>query len=190
MITATRFRFARVKVHPKLDLSGWYLVLDDYESLMEMHRSACGSLFMKFHRDPHLFDQKTWRPVSDQAQFYNPVKLGAGWLNSAQMGMLRHGVIYMNRQHGMLYGDNVEIIENRESEKLVFPDNDDHKDGVRIVVSKWGNGQHYYLNANQTIAFSQPKFDTAEEALAEARVYAFEANIKIDETRHYSRDGD
>lgn len=192
MSTATSlFRFVLVKVHPKLDLTGWYLVIDDLDWMMEMHRSAAQSMFLKFGLNPHLCDPKTGRPVSDLGHFFNPVKMSAGWLGTAHHALLEHGVIYMNGNHGLLYGENVEILEERLMDEIHFPKEEKHKEGVWITIARWGDGEHYYLSCSTGApVFSKNKFDTAEEALAEAKRHAFDANIKFGSTYPYSRDGD
>lgn len=194
MISTPVYRFARIKVHPKLDLSGWYLVIEkaNIDLMFDMHRSAACSTFMRFHRDPHLYNQKTWQPVSDHAEFFNPVKLSAGWLSSIERAMRDFGVAYMNRNHGLLYGT-VQVLETRDLDKLEFPKDEDeqHKDGVTITISRWGCGTHYYLSGNKQQVFSQPKFDTYDEAMVEARKHAFEKNITFKPTEFmYAREGD
>lgn len=190
--TATTYRFARVKCHAHIEISSWYLVIkrEDLELFMDMHKSATQSAFMRYHRDPHLFDQKTWQPLNAIADILNPVRMGAGWLKTAMKGLSNHGVIYMNCAHGLLFGEFIEVLEEMEREKLAFPVEDEHKEGVKITVCRWGDGQHYYLKASNNQVFSQPKFNTAQEAMDEARWYAFEKNIRMSDEYVYSRQGD
>jgi len=186
------YNFARIKTHPKLDLSGWYLVIrkEDVGLTMEMHKSAATTMFLKFFRDPHLFDQKG-APRNENGTLFNPIKLAAGWIESALKGLARHGVIYMNHCHGMLFSESVDVLETRHSETRVFPKGDDHKEGVKITVSRWAAGEHYYLSASNNRIFSKPKYDTYEEAMAEARLYAFAGNISFKPADHlYTREGD
>lgn len=187
------YHFARIKVHPKLDLTAWYLVIrkEAVNLTMDMHKSAATSMFLRFFRDPHLFDQKTWKAKNAYGEFFNPVKLSAGWLQTALNGLSQFGVVYMGTAHGLLFGERVEIVEERTSEKLEFPKGDEHKEGVKITISRWAAGEHYYLNASNNQVFAQPKFDTYEEALAEARKHAFEGNIAFKPGDYqYKNEGD
>jgi hypothetical protein len=173
------YTFARIKVHPKLDLTAWYLVItrEMVDLTMDMHKSAAISMFLKFHRDPHLFDQKTWQPTSDHSQFFNPVKLSAGWLQTAMKGLGQFGTIYMGTAHGLLFGEKVDVLETREGQSFDDWPKDDPKDGVTITITSWRGGDHFYLSASNNQVFAKPKFDTLDEAMAEARKYAFEKNI-------------
>lgn len=186
------YHFVKLKCHPKIpDLFGWYLAITqpEIDLFMKCHRSAVGTLFMKFHNDPHLFDQKTFRATSEHSHFFNPVKLGAGWLMTAQKAIFEHGIVYMNKCHGLTFGK-VEIVEELVLNELRFPLNDEEKKDTIITVSRWGSGTHYYLRANNGQVFSQPKFDTMDEALVEARKFALEKNIRVKENFSYARDGD
>lgn len=187
------YTFARIKVHPKLDLTAWYLVIrrEMVDLTMDMHRSASISMFLKFHRDPHLFNQKTWQPVSDQAQFFNPVKLASGWLQTAMKGLGQFGVVYMGTAHGLIFGEKVDIVETREGQSFDDWPKDDPRDDVKITISIWAGGEHYYLSASNNQVFAQPKFDTYGEALAEARKYAHPHNIELSRGGYiYKTEGD
>lgn len=179
--TNMTYVFAKIKVHPKLDLTAWYLVLRRgmMDKVMDLHRSAAIAMFLKFHHNPHLYNQKTWEPLNAESEFYNPVKLSAGWLQTAMNGLKQFGVIYIGTAHGVLFGENIEVLEERASEKFEWPT--DSKEGVTITVSSWPDGKHYYLTASNNQVFSKPKFDTLSQAMCEARKYAFENNIRVKE---------
>src|SRR4051812_36466060 len=101
------YTFVRIKVHPKLDLTGWYLTIpaSAIDLTMDMHKSAAISMFHRFFLNPHVFDQKTLEPKHEGYEHYHPVKLASGWIQSALRGLAAHGVIYMNCAHGMLFGE-------------------------------------------------------------------------------------
>lgn len=189
MIATTDYKFVCVKVHPACDTTSWYLVVDDYDMLTKLHQSASVMLFQKFGQDPHLFD-KGMAPRTDGSVLYNPIKLGAGWLTSAIKGLTEYGKIYVNRNHGMLFGNSIDVLEEKTSEKLHFPVEETHKEGVRIKISRYADGSHYYLNSNIGTVFSKHKFNTSGEAYEEAKRHAFESNITHSDNRPYSRDGD
>lgn len=191
-VVSATYRFALLKVHPRLELTGWYLVVNDMDTVMEIHRSAAQSMFLKFGRDPHLYNQQTGAPVCrHRADLFNPVKLSAGWLTTAEKAMSQYGVIYVNYNHGIFFGKNVEILEERESNELRFPIEESQKDGVWITISRFGGGNHYYLRASAGApVFSQPKFNTEEEARTEALRHAHSAHIRVESARPYFRDGD
>lgn len=186
------YEFHRVRCHPKLDLSGWYLVIthDAQDLLEQVHRSVAQGMFMRFHTDPHLYNQKTWKPT-EWGQFYNPVRLAAGWIQSALDGLYKHGMIYVNNCGGLMFGESHEVFETCIRDVLKFPDAADHKDGVKITISRYGGCPHYYLRSNKTMLFSQDKFDTFDAAMFEAKQYAFENNIEYSESEFvYGREGD
>lgn len=185
------YTFVRIKILP--NLSGWYLAIRsaDIDLTMDMHKSAAISMFNRFFLNPHVFDQKTLEPKHEGYEHYHPVKLAAGWLNTALKGLMAHGVIYMNTAHGLLFGDAVEILETLESEKLEYPAAD-NKDEVKITITSWERGQHFYLVASNNQVFSRPKFDTLDEAQTEAKKYAHEKNIafKPGDGHFYKTEGD
>lgn len=173
------YKFTRLKLHPKVELSDWLLEINNLDRFMDMHQSATLATFKRFGLNPHLADKPE----------YNPIKLASGWATTAMKGLTDHGVVYMNRNHGLFFGK-IEILEERTSEKFEFPDGDNHKEGVRITISRYGGCQHYYLNSNVNRAFSQPKFNTPEEAIAEAKQHAFANNIEFSADYAYAKDGD
>ncbi len=187
------YTFVRIKVHPKCDLTGWYLAIRsaDIDLTMDMHKSAAISMFHKFFLNPHVFDPKTLEPKYEGYEHYHPVKLAAGWLNTALKGLMAHGVIYMNTAHGLLFGETVEILDTRESEKLEYPAADNNDD-VKITITSWERGQHFYLVASSNQVFSRHKFDTLDEAMTEAKRYAHEKNItyKLGDGHFYKTEGD
>lgn len=187
------YEFHRVRCHPKLDLSGWYLLVkhDDHELFEQVHRSVAQGMFWKFHTDPHLYNQKNWKPT-EWGQFYNPVKLAAGWVQTALDGCYKFGMIYVNSNGGIMCGKEHEVFETCIRDVLRFPDADNHKEGVTITISKWGAGNHYYLRSNKALLFSQEKYDSYDLAHFEAKQHAFENNISFAEADKYvyARQGD
>ncbi len=189
--TETEYNFVRIKVHPRLDLTAWYLAIKraDLDLFFEMHRRSAQSMFMRFHHDPHLYNQKTWEPLNEIAQILNPVRLSAGWLATAEKALLEFGVIYMNRAYGLLFGPNEVVVETLILPTLEFPIDDNSKDGVQITISLWGCGQHYYLSSNQNHVFPRDKYDTYAQAMSEAGKHAYVTNINFRIEDSY-REGD
>lgn len=193
--TATKYRFVRIQCHPKIPhLFAWYLAIGphDIELFFDTHKRVAQGQFMRFHRDPHFYDQKTWRPVNEIAEVvYNPIKLSAGWLQTAELAIQRHGTIYVNEAGGMCFGT-VEIVDQIESEKLEFPS--PPSDDLKIVISRWGNGLHFYVSSpDRPIICSQDKYDTVEEAWIEATRHGRPENITVRDGGiefTYTREGD
>jgi hypothetical protein len=186
------YTFVRLKVHPKLDLTDWYLAIpaSAFDLTMAMHKSVAASMFNRFFLNPHVFDQTTAEPKYEGYEAYHPLKLAAGWLTTAFKGLGKFGVIYMNSAHGLWFGENVEIVETMESEKLAFPKSSIH-DAMKITISKWALAEHYYLSASNNQVFSHPKFNTYEEAITEARKFAHDENITFfDGGKVFQREGD
>lgn len=184
------YTFARIKAHPYSDESGWCLQItkEAVHLTQAMHKRVATALFLKFFKDPHLFEDG--KPRREDSPFYHPIKLAAGWLDTAMRGLREHGVIYVNRATGMVFGDSVQVLELRQSEKLEFPVGENHKEGVTIRMTRWGAGTHYYLTASNNQIFSKPKFDSYEEAMVEARKYAFERNIQFNDVYENYHEGD
>lgn len=184
------YTFARIKSHPQGE-SGWCLAIPRgaFDLTTAMHKRVTTAMALKFFKDPHLFDNG--KPRREDSPFYHPIKLAAGWLNTALRGLAAYEVIYMNRATGLVFGEYIEVLEERQSEKLEFPAAENEKEGVKVTISSWERGKHYYLSASNNQVFSQDKYDTYDAALAEARRHAFENNIvyRLGD-QHFQRDGD
>jgi hypothetical protein len=183
------YTFALIKAHPQGE-SGWCLVIprDAFDLSMEMHGRVIKQMALKFFKDPHLFNDG--EPRREDSPFYHPIKLAAGWMNTCLRGLTEYGTVYMNRATGLVFGDGITVLETRESDALEFPTSDT-KDGVKITISMWGGGEHYYLSASNNQVFAQPKYDHYDEALAEARKYAHPYNIEVSRGGYmYKTEGD
>lgn len=184
-----KYQFIRMAVTEHS--SGWYLVVDNLEVIMDLQKSVGISMFMKYGKDPHYFNQKTGEALNAYSYFCSPVKLAGNWSENILKRFFEFGKVYVNRNHGMIFGDqNHTILDEINKDKLIFPSDDEHKKGIKIKICKYGDGVHYYLSANQTRIWSQPKFNDANEALAEARQHAFEKNISFSDRYVYSKIGD
>jgi hypothetical protein len=183
------YTFALIKAHPQGE-AGWCLAIpkDAFELSMEMHGRVIKQMALKFFKDPHLFNDG--EPRREDSPFYHPIKLAAGWMNTCLRGLTEYGIVYMNRATGLVFGDAITVLETRESATLEFPKSD-NKDGVKITISRWAAGLHYYLSANTNQVFKELKFDSYDEAMAEARKYAHDDSISFKPGDHiYAREGD
>lgn len=184
------YTFARVQCHPKIpNLSAWYLVVRaaDKNLLNRLHESVTRTSFTRILNNPHM--QTDMARYSPLANLYNPIRQGAGWLNTAITGLFQFGAIYVNQNHGMMFGEQI-ILEERVSSDLKYPDEEAHKEGIKIKVHRWAMAKHYYLSSSDNRIFSQPKYNTLEAAMNEARRHAFEANILVSDELAYGKAGD
>lgn len=181
------YTFTRIKAHRKCDITGWYLKISDYDLLLKINGHAARALFLKFGKDPHLFD-KNGIPKTTSSLMLDPIALASKWLSSATNGLNNFGVIYVNRNNGIVCGDHLEIIEQFVGDKIEFPACE--KDDVRIVISKWGGCKHFYLSSDKISIFSGEKYNTFDDVMTEALKYAHPFNITQNKDFKYSTDGD
>lgn len=172
-----------VKIQQAKHVWGWYLVIptNDTDLMMRFHKSLCSGLFMRMGENPHLKDDP----------FRNPIVMGAGWLNTFNKHMLEgKAELYVNRNGGMCCAP-VNIIDEAERDSIYFPPEMEQYQKNTVEIKKWYGGNHYYLCSPTKLVFSQEKYDTLDEALAEARLHAPEENTKvIDANFMYTKDGD
>jgi hypothetical protein len=168
-----------VKIQQAKHVWGWYLVIptNDTDLMMRFHKSLCSGLFMRMQKDPH--------------KDVDAVGLGAAWLGTFNKQMLNVAKeLYVNRNGGMCCAP-VEIIDEVERDSIYFPPEMEQYQKNTVEVKKWYGGTHYYLCSPTKLVFSQEKYDTLDEALAEARLHAPDENVKvIDANFQYMKDGD
>jgi hypothetical protein len=171
------YTFVKIQTHPKCaDLFGWYLKVTagNADLLWDAWQAAVHKLFWRFGTDPHLRDATKY-----PAHIYSIPRMGEGWMNSAQRALEQFGAIYVNPNGGMIYGNDVLIRQTIESEKCSYPSNE----AVKIVIQRWSKGQHHYLTSESQLTFPKDKYDTYDEAYADARTFAEPENI-TSKTRH------
>jgi len=159
---------------------GWWLLIETQTQFAAVHQSVTSGLFLKFLENPHF--EKAYPGQS-------AVTLAQKWLTTAEMIFNRKVGLVVNRAGGMMnWSKHLDVIETRECEGLRFPANDIEK--RKITVSRWFGGEHFYLQCDHQVVFSQPKFDLLDDAMREARAYALEENITVADAKFiYTSEG-
>lgn len=153
-------RFVRCQTHPACpDIVGWYLVLEpnDLMTIMDVHRGVAGLYFNRYNMDPHLREPAL-------ASHYNPVRLATLWLETVEK-LLQEGPIVVNSSGGCLLLDEVKVVAEQQSDKLVWPNY--YEDEI-ITISRWEFGHHYWLASNKHRVFVPSKYKTYQKAHAAA----------------------
>ncbi|MHC4298027.1 MAG: hypothetical protein ACYS7Y_12050 [Planctomycetota bacterium] len=133
--------------------------------MMDVHKGVSCLYFHKFGMNPHIME-------SEMAGYYNPVRLAALWLETVNK-LLFDGPIVINSSGGCLMLDEVKVIAEQQSDKLVWPEY--NKDEI-ITISRWPEGRHFYLSSNMNRVFVPPKYTRYRTAMAVARTHT--NNIK------------
>lgn len=124
--------------------------------------------------DPHFFkDGDANKPNSIYGQIVSPVHLGAGWMTTAFKLMSENGQVLVNSAGGMIpYG---QVVSEIKSETLTwpvaFPDE-------KITITRWPQGDHFYLTSSEGRIFDPIKYNTFDEALKAAKRIVPEDRIK------------
>lgn len=169
---------------------GWYLVIraDDYRLINGMHKSVTVTAASRYFGNTHVSDPVTGDPKNDIASFYHPVRLGSGWLCTVEKGLQKYGVVYMNKRHGLWFGKDVEVLQVYDSDELKFPD--DKIQDLKITISRYPGGAHWYLTPSDGRVFQYHKFNHLCYALEEANKHALVCNITVDERTRQLNNGD
>lgn len=164
------YRFLRCQTHPKCpSVIGWYLVLDNIDTAIKLHRGVATMYLEQFGGDPHLLK-------STGASCYHPVTLAANWLNTVGQA-ISNASILVNSKGGWMTFDGVTVLGEVTSDELVWPE---QLDDEVIFIGKYPDGRHYYLSSNKGRIFAPPKHTTYQAAERMAKQYT--DNIQ---TRNY-----
>ncbi len=166
----------------------WTIVLtpEDREGLMLLHKAFQAKFKLDANEDPHTIaaiDKGSW--------FMHPDILSAQWFAGALRMILSGLTIYINNRGGYCDLDkNMQVVKTIEAE--TWPATSDRP---RIRISKWGQGEHYYLSsAGMYKDFVDPniKYNSFIEAKDAALKYTTEDRIVFEENKHYfyKREGD
>lgn len=161
------YRFVRCQTHPKCpDIQGWFFVLkpSDTDALEQVHTGVVHFYYNKFGLDPHI-------AKSELAPLYNPIRLGAMWLQTVEKFLFEGITLAVNPSGGVTPLSDMIVLTEVVSEKLAWPNY--HKNEV-IKISRWDRGRHYYLSSNKNRVFVPPCHKTHEEALRIAKKYTTE----------------
>ncbi len=166
------YTFHLCQTHPKCpDLKAWYLQIgptDPVDLLMKVHRGVIGLYYNKFGQDPHIQANELQRDL------YNPIKLAAGWLATADKFLIQGKTILVNFNGGIVTTDTVTILDTVQSDNL---DWDIRYDDERVTISRWPEGRHYWLCSNKNRIFVPDKYVEYQDAYKAARRYVPAARI-------------
>jgi len=166
------YTFCLCQLHPKCpDLTGWMLAIrpaDPVETLMKVHRGVICLYYNKFGLDPHIQAKEELRSL------YNPIRLAAGWLQTADKFLIEGETILVNVNGGMMSAKEVTILETVESDDI---DWDVRYEDEKITISRWPEGRHYYLCSDRSRMFVPDKYSSYDDALKAARRYVPVARI-------------
>jgi hypothetical protein len=157
------YKFLRVQLAPKLE--GVYVELrpDDLALCMELHVGVCNLYFQKFGLDPHAVG------------YYNPIKLGTSWLSTVNACSRRGETVLVNERGGLVLKKSVTVLAEVSTPTLIWPTR--YEDEI-ITISKWPEGDHYYLCSSRQRLFVPERYDTFDEAHEAAWVYVPRERIK------------
>jgi hypothetical protein len=166
------YTFCLCQLHPKCpDLTGWMLAIrptDPVGLLMEVHRGVISLYYNKFGLDPHIQADEFRRGL------YNPIKLAAGWLQTADKFLIEGETILVNVNGGMMCAKEVTILETIERDKIDWTV---RYEDERITISRWPEGEHYYLCSSKNRIFVPDKYHDYADALKAAHRYVPVARI-------------
>ncbi len=166
------YTFCNCQLHPKCpDVTGWMLVIqptDPVELLMKVHRGVISLYYNKFGLDPHIQAKEDLRAI------YNPIKLAAGWLQTAEKFLIEGETILVNANGGMMSAKEVTVLETVESDDI---DWDIRYDDEKITISRWPEGHHYWLCSSKHRIFVPDKYVDYQDAYKVAKRYVPAAQI-------------
>lgn len=159
-----KYTFHLCQTHPTHSIKGWYLELwpDDSETVMKVYCGIVSFYFTKYGMNPHI------KPDSVEGQFYNPIKLAAGWLQSVERYLLAGIPVLINPYGGLLPKSATIILETVESENIRWHIRFEHE---IITIRHWPGGKHYYLCSSEERIFVPDKYNTFLAATEEALHY-------------------
>ncbi len=170
---------------PKSNAAPWWVVSvakGDFRTVMDLHKWVSINLFIKDGNDPHMLRAREQDdPI---AILKHPVLLGAGFVSTA-MKLVVQSDFYVNANGGMRpRGD---LVEGSTVEGNNWPGKLDPN--RRITIHTWGN--HFYLTADysHSITFLD-KFNTEQEAVDFAKLFALPDHIKVQREAKQFKEGD
>jgi hypothetical protein len=148
------------------------------KDLMAVHRWISTKLFLKLGMNPHIFNQDGTPHDEVAAYYYHPIKLGAAWLTTAQKFMWQDGGFYVNPAGGILPLKSLgsPILATQESSS--WPTSPIA--GEIVYVTRWPQGEHYYLRSNRNRVFPFVKLDSMDEVREAVELNAPGAKIVED----------
>ena len=187
-----------VLIRNRYNQTSWYLrlTMKDLETLLEVQGKVIASYANRFFADPHNIRDLKYSLEKNEvgrSMITHPFKLGPEYSNATMVALFKYNEILINKRGGwMTQCDTDSIIDEQKSREFKFPVIE--KDDVGcIYISKYPAGNHFYLSSYvKTYLFSSDKFNTYEEAHAEALRFMPDNRIrwKDPETYAYNSLGD
>lgn len=187
-------KFALVQVsrrYPGLKPS-WYRVIDSLEELDEHGRVYLISYHNAVWKDPHF--ERAIRQGDPAAWTRHPLQTLPKRATAMARALFRSGRVFVNKVGGwMTLCDESLVLE--ELDAAGYPPEPDQTGKIQYVyIGKWPMAHHYYLSSwPMPFAFEREKYNTYEEAFAEAQKFVPAERIKAMEMTEkfiYQKDGD
>lgn len=168
----------------------WYRVAKkgDWAECLIASDASASSYIRKFLSDPHT--EAALKKGDIHAELRHPVNIIPA-KTKAVLKFIDKGDVLFNRSGGWMTPINdMKIVETRECDSFP-PVTQPVSDSQRAKIIKWYLGRHYYVNFwPLPMTTSKDKFDTLEEAMAEALKVVPKERISVEESHTNMREGD
>lgn len=168
----------------------YYRIIESLDELLSLNTRFAKFYWNNFFADPHV-DKELKSGELGMVHFSHPFKV----LPNRELSLFKQwqsGVkIAFNKVGGwMTVNGNCKIITEIESKS--WPDFIKPEKTPWIQIRKWPLGNHYYLICRKPLLLSREKYNTYEEALAEAKKHTTEDRIQYKEAEifSYPKNGD
>jgi hypothetical protein len=180
-----KFTFVRGN-NPAFNQSlAWYLKIaqSDFATIVAASDAVKMTRCMTTGIDPHIFTEDG-NPIGEESYkelmwfLYHPVILCAKFISSAAALLEKHGEVLMNMRGGLQPFKGFKVIETKQSEKLMFPE--DYPDGSDTIrLYRWPQGKHVYPSSYRGMLLPE-KFNSVEEAERVIREHYPNIKIRVD----------
>lgn len=169
----------------------WYRVIDNIEELDEHCRVYLIGYHNTVWKDPHF--EAAIQKGDAHAVARHPLNIIPKRNSALHRALARAGRVFINLVGGwMTLNDESLVLEELEADS--YPA-EPLTGSQYVYIGKWPMARHYYLSAwPKPLAFENEKYNTYEEAFAEARKFVAADRIKsmdVDKQKFiYQKDGD
>lgn len=178
--TKTKYTFVRVSPDHRIpQLQGWYLKVHKYD--FELHdkliKAMTNARAWKYFQNKDNFesDGHTRTLV---AEITHPMKMCPRWVNTLHTLFKENTYALVNHNFGLCnYPEHeADVHAEFESTEYAFPV---LYDDELMTVSRWPEGEHWYVTSNKERIMVPEKHDTLEAAVKAAAVYVTEDKITV-----------
>lgn len=144
----------------------WYRKISDLTELDDHQTVHARQYFVKSFEDPHF--EAALQKGDVRACVIHPMNILPKRAQAMIRAILREGTIYLNRVGGWMFlTPSLTVLEEIEADQFPTKSLDF---GQYVYIHKWPLGNHYYvIGWPKTLLFKSEKFNTLEEAAAEAK---------------------